>query len=81
MNTNRESTHERRPKVTQERLDGSSDGLYEALDIDLWNGYRACSNWEHFDQIGSLEEVLPPIKELTAEQLVEVFFKSNKNSE
>lgn len=35
MNINKKSTHERKPKTTQERPDGSSDGLYEALDIDL----------------------------------------------
>lgn len=35
IENNKESTHIRRPKVTQERPDGSSDGLYEALDIDL----------------------------------------------
>ena len=32
-------------KHVQERSDGSSDGLPEALDIDLGNGYRECSNW------------------------------------
>lgn len=30
---------------TRERSDGSSDGLHEALDIILENGYRECSNW------------------------------------
>lgn len=81
MNTNKESTHVRRPEVTQERADGSSDGLYEALDIDLWNGYKACSNRERFDQIWSLEEILPDLKELTAEELVAEFLKNNKKPE
>lgn len=35
MDRNKESTRVRSPKVTQEHPDGSSDGLYEALNIDL----------------------------------------------
>lgn len=81
IENNKESTHIRRPKVTQERPDGSSDGLYEALDIDLWNGYKACSNWEHFDQIGSLEDLFPEIKEQTAEELIAEFLKDNEHLE
>ena len=71
-------TYEWRPKVTQERLDGSSHGLYEALDIDLWGGKKACSNWEKFDKKWTLEEILPPLDELTAEELVAEFYKNQE---
>lgn len=70
-------THMWRPTITQERPDGSSDGLYEALDIDLWDWNKACSNWECFDQIWSLEDILPQLQEQTAEQLVAEFMKNN----
>ena len=73
-------TYEWRPKVTQERLDGSSDGLFEALDIDLWDGNKGCSNWENFDQKWTLEEILPPLRELTAEKLVEEFYKNQEHN-
>ena len=71
-------TYEWRPKVTQERPDGSSDGLFEALDIDLWGGKKACSNWEKFDKKWTLEEILPPLDELTAEELVAEFYKNQE---
>ena len=32
-------------EITQERADGSSDGLLEKMDIDLGNGYRECIGW------------------------------------
>jgi len=73
-------THERRPSVTKERLDGSSDGLFEALDIDLWNGNKGCSNWENFDQKWTLEEILPPLDEPTAEELVAEFYKNQEHN-
>lgn len=73
-------TYEWRPKVTQERLDGSSDGLFEALDIDLWDGNKGCSNWENFDQKWTLEQILPPLRELTAEKLVEEFYKNQEHN-
>ena len=75
-------TYKWRPKVTQERPDGSSHGLYEALDIDLWNGNKGCSNWENFDQKWTLEEILPPLDELnepTAEELVKEFYKNQQH--
>ena len=71
-------TYEPRPKVTQERPDGSSDGLFEALDIDLWGGKKACSNWEKFDKKWTLEEIFPPLRELTAEELVKEFYKNQQ---
>ena len=71
-------TYEWRPKVTQERPDGSSHGLYEALDIDLWDGTKACSNWEKFDKKWTLEEIFSPLRELTAEELVKEFYKNQQ---
>lgn len=73
-------TYEWRPKVTQERPDGSSHGLYEALDIDLWDGNKACSNWEKFDKKWTLEQILPPLCELTAEELVAEFYKKQEHN-
>lgn len=74
-------TYEPRPKVTQERPDGSSDGLFEALDIDLWDGTKACSNWEKgLNQKWTLEEIFPPLRELTAEELVEEFYKNREHN-
>lgn len=74
-------TYEWSPIVTQERLDGSSDGLFEALDIDLWDGTKACSNWENgLHQKWTLEEILPPLRELTAEKLVEEFYKNQEHN-
>ena len=74
-------TYEPRPKVTQERPDGSSDGLFEALDIDLWDGTKACSNWENgLHQKWTLKEIFPPLRELTAEKLVEEFYKNQEHN-
>lgn len=73
-------TYEPRPKVTQERPDGSSDGLFEALDIDLWGGKKACSNWEKFDKKWTLEQILPPLDEPTAEELVAEFYKKQEHN-
>ncbi|MFC2494659.1 MAG: hypothetical protein ACFNWZ_00440 [Candidatus Absconditicoccaceae bacterium] len=73
-------TYEGRPKVTQERPDGSSDGLFEALDIDLGGGKKACSNWEKFDKKGTLEQILPPLDEPTAEELVAEFYKKQEHN-
>lgn len=73
-----QDTYEWSPIVTQERLDGSSDGLFEALDIDLWDGNKGCSNWENFDQKWTLEEILPPLHEPTAEELIAEFYKSEE---
>lgn len=75
-----QDTYEWSPIVTQERLDGSSDGLFEALDIDLWDGTKACSNWENFDQKWTLEEILPPLDEPTAEELVAKFYKNQEHN-
>lgn len=83
-------TYEWRPKVTQERLDGSSDGLFEALDMsseapnpdEEWIGYNACSNWENgLHQKWTLKEIFPPLDELdepTAEELVKEFYKNQQ---
>ncbi len=59
-------------KHVQERADGSSDGLYEAMDIDLGNGCRECSNW-NFDltKKWTLEDLFGGVTEPTAEELVE----------
>ena len=74
-----QDTYEWSPIVTQERLDGSSDGLFEALDIDLWDGTKACSNWENgLHQKWTLEQILPPLRELTAEKLVKEFYKNQQ---
>ena len=82
-------TYEWRPKVTQERLDGSSDGLFEALDMsseapdpdEEWIGYNACSNWENgLHQKWTLKEIFPPLRELTAEKLVEEFYKNQEHN-
>lgn len=83
MNTYNKSTmYKRRPKVTQERPDGSSDGLYEALDMPTTEeGYKGCSNRERFDQIWSLEDLFPNLEEPTAEELIEAFYNSNKSLE
>ncbi len=63
-------------EIVRERPDGSSDGLPEALDIDLGNGYKECSNWNpDLHKLWTLEALCPEIQELTAEQLVETFNK------
>lgn len=79
-------TYEWRPRVTQERLDGSSDGLFEALDMpssapdEEWLGYNACSNWENgLHQKWTIEEIFPPLDEPTAEELVKEFYKNQQH--
>lgn len=63
----------------QERPDGSSDGLPEAMDIDLEDGYRECSNWNpDITQKWDLEDLFRKTTEPTAEQLVEVFNKAKE---
>lgn len=58
----------------QERADGSSDGLYEAMDIDLGNGYKECSNRNpDITQKWNLDDLFWAANEPTAEQLVEAF--------
>lgn len=64
-------------EVTTERDDGSSDWLFEALDIEVWDGYKGCSNWEDFDKIGSLEDLFPEIKEPTAEELIAEYLRDH----
>ena len=59
-------------KHVQERADGSSDGLPEAMDIDLGNGYKECSNWNpDITQKWTLEDLFGGVTEPTAEELVE----------
>lgn len=66
-------------KHVQERPDGSSDGLPEALDIPLDDGYRECSNWNpDINQKWDLEDLFRETTEPTAEQLVEVFNKTKE---
>ena len=61
-------------EITQERPDGSSDGLPEKMDIDLGNGYKECSNWNpDLHKLWTLEAISPEVKESTAEELVEAF--------
>ncbi len=63
----------------QERPDGSSDGLPEAMDIDLGDGYKECSNWNpDITQKWDLEDLFRETTEPTAEQLVEVFNKTKE---
>jgi hypothetical protein len=63
----------------QERPDGSSDGLPEAMDIDLGDGYKECSNWNpDITQKWDLEDLFRETTEPTAEQLVEVFNKAKE---
>ena len=77
-----QDTYEWSPIVTQERLDGSSDGLFEALDMGLWDGTKACSNWENgLHQKWTLEEILPPLDEPTAEELIAEFYKNEGYSD
>ena len=64
---------------TQERPDGSSDGLPEALDIDLGNGYRECSNWNpDITQKWDLEDLFHETTEPTADEIVELFNKTKE---
>ena len=61
---------------TSERWDGSSDGLYEALDIILEDGNRECSNWNfNFQQIWTLKQLFPDETELAEEKEIELFIK------
>lgn len=66
---------EQRPEdVITERADGSSDGLPEdqMLQHEDWN--RECFSRNPDLQVaGALDDILPKIEELTAEQLVEAF--------
>ena len=63
----------------QERPDGSSDGLPEAMDIDLGDGYKECSNWNpDITQKWDLEDLFRETTESTAEELVEVFNKAKE---
>ena len=65
-------------KHVQERADGSSDGLHEAMDIDLGNGYKECSNWNlDITQKWKLKDLFKTT-EPTAEQLVEIFNKTKE---
>ncbi len=66
-------------KHVQERADGSSDGLPEAMDIDLGNGYKECSNRNlDITQKWNLEDLFSETTEPTAEQLVEMFNKTKE---
>ena len=66
-------------KHVQERPDGSSDGLPEAMDIDLGNGYKECSNRNpDITQKWNLEDLFCETTEPTAEQLVEMFNKTKE---
>ena len=61
---------------TSERCDGSSDGLYEALDIILDDGNRECSNWNpDLQQIWTLNQLFPDATELEEEKEMELFIK------
>ena len=66
-------------KHVRERDDGSSDGLPEDLKIHQYNEdgtfeHSECLAWNpDLDQEWSLEELYQKNKELTGEQLVEVF--------
>lgn len=63
----------------QERADGSSDGLPEACDIDLGDGYRECSNWNlDLTKKWTPEELFSEITEPKAEDLVETFNKTKE---
>ena len=51
------------------------------LIIDLWDGTKACSNWENgLHQKWTLEEILPPLDEPTAEELVAEFYKKQEHN-
>lgn len=66
-------------KHVQERSDGSSDGLPEAMDIDLGNGYKECSNWNpDLTKTWDLENLFQKTTEPTAEQLVEAFNRTKE---
>jgi len=63
----------------QERTDGSSDGLPEAMDIDLGNGYRECSNWNSdITQKWTLEQLFHEMTEPTADELLKIFNKTKE---
>lgn len=60
----------------QERPDGSSDWLHEALDIDLGNGYKECSNWNSdLTKEWSLEDLFRETMDLSPDEQVELFYK------
>ena len=66
-------------KVIEERPDGSSDGLPEALDITLDDWSKECSNWNSgLHKIWDLEALCPEVTEPTAEDLVEAFNKKKE---
>ena len=66
-------------KHVQERPDGSSDGLPEALDIDLGDGNRECSNWNSdLTQKWNLEGLFWEVTEPTADDLLEIFNKTKE---
>lgn len=66
-------------KHVQERPDGSSDGLPEAMDIDLWNGYRECSNWNpDLTKTWDLENLFQDTTEPTADEILELFNKKKE---
>ncbi len=63
----------------QERADGSSDGLPEAMDIDLGDGYKECSNWNpDINQKWKLEDLFHETTEPTADEIVEVFKRTKE---
>lgn len=66
-------------KHVQERPDGSSDGLPEAMDIDLGDWYKECSNRNlDITQKWNLEDLFSDKTEITADQLVENFNKTKE---
>ena len=63
----------------QERPDGSSDGLPEACDIDLGDGYKECSNWNlDLTKKWDLESLFSETTEPTADDLLEAFNKTKE---
>ena len=63
----------------QERADGSSDGLPEACDIDLGDGYRECSNWNlDLTKKWTPEELFRETVEPTADDLLKIFNKTKE---
>ena len=66
-------------KHVQERPDGSSDGLPEAMDIDLGNGYKECSNRNSdLTKKWTPEELFRETTEPTADDLLEIFNKAKE---
>lgn len=63
----------------EEREDGSSDGLFEAQDIILPDGSRACSNWEGgLHKKWPVEQLFQETTEPTADELLEIFNKTKE---